>query len=120
MGMLRVGLILFLGLAILSLNTPFVLSQEEKTEWVWGEVLSVDKDKNEIKVKYLDYETDEEKEITITCDAETKFENVSSISEIKVGDSVSIDYTVKEEKNIAKNISVERAESPIEEQQTEP
>ena len=98
---------LILGLTLTFLSISPLIAQEEEIEWIWGEVLSVDERKSEIKVNYLDYETGEEKEIIITCDPETIFENVSSISEIKVGDSISCDYVIKEGKNIAKFISVE-------------
>lgn len=111
--MFKWGLILLLGL---SLSIP-VFSQEKEIEWIWGEVISLDKEKGEIKVKYLDYETDEEKEVTIICDPETKFENVSGFEEIKIGDSASIDYVIEEGKNIAKNISIEKEEFPLEELQ---
>jgi len=114
--MLRKALILSLGLVVLSLNVSFIFSQEEteEIEWVWGDVVTLDE--NQITVRYLDYETDEEKEITVVCDPETEFENISSISEIKVEDSVSIDYVVREGKNIAKFISVERMETSEEEE----
>ncbi len=117
--MFKKALILSLGLMVLSLNVSFIFSQEEteeeieEIEWVWGDVVALDE--NQITVKYLDYETDEEKEIMVVCDLETEFENISLISEIKVGDSVSIDYVVREGKNIAKFISVEKIETLEEE-----
>jgi len=116
--MFKKGLILFLGLIVLSVNAP-LFAQEEETKWVWGEVLSLDTEKNEIKVKYLNYETDEEKEITIACDSETKFENISSIDEIRIGDYASIDYIAKDDKNIAMNISIEKVKEHIEEAPSE-
>lgn len=85
---------------------------ESQTQWLWGEVVSVDTQKNELLVKYLDYETDQEKETGISVDDKTTYENIGSLLEIKPQDTVSIDYTVSPEgKNIAKNISVEKPES---------
>lgn len=87
-------------------------SEESGTLWLWGEVVSLDAASGQILVKYLDYETDSEKEITINVDDRTTYENVKSIGEIKPKDTVSIDYRVNPEaKNIAKNISVEKLET---------
>lgn len=85
---------------------------ESETQWLWGEVISVDIQKNELLIKYLDYETDQEKEVTITVDDETTYENIKALLEIKPQDTVSVDYIVSPEgKNIAKNISVEKPET---------
>lgn len=87
-------------------------SQEgQATQWLWGEVISVDPQKNELVVKYTDYDTDQGKEVPISADAETTFENAKAITDIKPLDTVGIDYSVNMEgKNIAKNISVEKPE----------
>jgi hypothetical protein len=72
----------------------------------------VDKAARSIKVKYLDYDTDTEKEMAITADDNTKYENVNSFDEIKPQDTLSIDYKIgTDASNIAVNISVERPES---------
>lgn len=84
---------------------------ESEIQWIWAEVVSADTQKNEIAVKYFDYEIDEEKDIAITVDNKTTYENVKSITELKPGDTLSIDYVVSPEgKNIAGNISVEKPE----------
>lgn len=85
--------------------------KEAEVQWVWGEVSGVDMNARQISVKYLDYDTDTEKEIAITVDDKTTFENVKAIDEIKALDTVSIDYAVSPDgANIAKNISVEKIE----------
>ena len=81
---------------------------EEDAQWVWGEVVSVDAAANTVVVKYLDYETDQEKDISVSVDAKTTYENASALSDIKVKDTLSIDYVTVNGKNIAKNISVEK------------
>ena len=82
------------------------------TQWVWGEVVSLDTENKTILVKYLDYETDQEKEISKGVSDKTTYENIKSLDEIKPQDSVSIDYSVSPENmNIATNISLEKAES---------
>jgi hypothetical protein len=88
---------------------------EPEIQWLWGEVASVDITNKTLLVKYLDYETDSEKEMTINIDDKTTYENVKAIEEIKPLDTVSIDYIVDAEgKNIAKNISVEKPEGNTE------
>ncbi|MDP3731414.1 MAG: hypothetical protein Q8R31_00065, partial [Candidatus Omnitrophota bacterium] len=84
---------------------------EPETQWVWGDVVSVDTAAKKILVKYLDYETDTEKEININVDDKTTYENVKSIDEIKPQDTLSVDYMVSPDgSNIARNISVEKPE----------
>jgi hypothetical protein len=86
---------------------------EPEAQWVWGEVVSVDAANNQINVKFLDYETDVEKEVAINVDDKTTYENVQSINEIKPKDTVSIDYIVNPDgQNIARSISIEKAEEP--------
>jgi len=75
-------------------------------------VVSGDFQKNELVIKYVDYDTDMEKEVTVTASDKTTYENVKSLLEIKPQDMVSIDYTVDNQgRNIAKNISVEKPEA---------
>lgn len=121
-------LLIFLGILIslTLLNSNMVFSQEKaasdlpsapmgnpepEMQWVWGEVVSVDTASNTITVKYLDYETDAEKQITIIVDVKTTLENIKSLTEIQPKDTVSVDYMAGPEgKSLAKNISVEKPE----------
>ncbi len=118
------GFILALTVSLLFLNAGLTLAQEETQEaqaqvaagpegqWIWGEVVSVDAANKAVIIKYLDYETDQEKEMAVATDASTTYENVKSIDEIKQQDTASIDYVVTlEGKNLAKNISVEKPEA---------
>lgn len=85
--------------------------QAPDTQWVWGEIVSVDAAKNELTVKYLDYETDQEKELVFAVNDKTTYENARSLSDIKAQSPAGIDYIVDGEgKNIARNISVENVE----------
>lgn len=96
---------------------------EPEVQWTLGTVLSVDLDNKTVLVKYLDYETDSEKEINITLNNKTTLENIQSLEEIKPEDTVSIDYMVNADgKNIAKNIGLEKpeeSETPQQKQATE-
>lgn len=85
---------------------------EPETQWVWGEVVTVDSVNKAISIKYLDYETDQEKEISISTNEKTTFENAASVEELKPTDTVSIDYISVDGENIAQNISVEKPEVP--------
>lgn len=95
-------------------EAPIVTNAPElsETQWVWGEVVSTDAPNKMLVVKYLDYETDQEKEMSITADDNTAYENIKSLDEIKPQDAVSIDYIVSPQgSNLAKNISLEKPEA---------
>ena len=85
---------------------------EPDVQWIWGEAVSVGSQNKTVLVKYLDYETDQEKEITLGVDDKTIYENIKSIEAIQPKDVLSVDYIVSPEgKNIAKNISVEKPDN---------
>lgn len=84
------------------------VSDTEDISWVWGEVKSIDPASASLTVIYMDYQTDEEKELVLNTDQETKYEGVNDLNGIKVSDTASIDYVVKDGKNIAHNISIEK------------
>lgn len=120
------------GFILLFLNVAVVYSQEmvngdtglisgpedagqasavPEMQWLWGEVSFVDAARNQIVVKYLDYENDTEKEATIVSDDKTVFGNIKAIGELKEKDTVSIDYIVTADGvNMARNITVEKPE----------
>jgi hypothetical protein len=80
-------------------------------QWLWGEVEAVNAQAKTVQVKYLDYDTDIEKELLITVDEKTKFENAKGLEEIKAQDTVSVDYLVGSDgKNLALAVSVEKLE----------
>lgn len=113
---IKKALVLGITAFLIFISANLIFSQEAQnnpdTQWVWGEVSSMDTQNKAILVKYLDYETDQEKEIIINTDDKTTYENIKSIDEIKQKDTVSIDYIVSPDgKNIAKNISVEKPEN---------
>lgn len=93
-------------------DVPAVGSQgEENISWVWGEVKSVDLALSTATVIYMDYQTDEEKDLALEVNTQTKFEGVENLGALKVGDTAGIDYAVTDGKNIARNISVEKIEA---------
>lgn len=113
---LMASLILFVsvlapGVCAQELRTDY--SEEEleiiEIEWLFGEVISVDLEEPGLSVQYLDYDTDQEKKIEVTLDADTTLEGVAALSEIKNKDIVSVDYVLDElGRRLAKRISVER------------
>jgi len=112
------GLLILLsaGLALSGEEPAAVLAvpqekNEPETRWVWGEVINVDAQNKTLSLKYLDYDTDEEKELTVTADNLTGYENVKSLEEIPAKASVSIDYLSGDGKNIARSISLEKPET---------
>jgi hypothetical protein len=89
-----------------------VAQNENDTQWAWGEVTNVDNQAKTFTLKYLDYESDQEKELVVTVDEKTSFENIKGLDEIKIKDTLSIDYLVGiGNKNIAKNVSFEKPDS---------
>lgn len=92
-------------------TTQTLASNESDTQWLWGEVKSLDIPNNELTINYFDYETDSEKEMKINVNDKTKYENVNSLTDIKLNDTISVDYTLSPDgKYIAQNISVEKPE----------
>jgi len=82
---------------------------------IYGEVKNSNMAANSVTVQYYDYDSDEEKSIDITADAATKMENAKEIVDIKPGNWADVVYSVKDGKNIAKSIIVEKEEeAPIE------
>ncbi|MFA5063641.1 MAG: hypothetical protein WC578_06205 [Candidatus Omnitrophota bacterium] len=90
-------------------------NNDSNTQWVWGEVTSVDVSAKTLTLEYLDYETDQEREIILSVDDSTAYDNVKSLEEIRVKDNLSIDYFFKNGKSLAKSISLEKSEgAPVE------
>ncbi len=77
---------------------------------VYGEVQSVNTAANSLSVQYYDYDSDQEKTAEIALDKNTKIENVTGIDKIAKGDWVDVVYTVKDAKNIAVSVVVEKEE----------
>lgn len=92
-------------------NQAIADSGLKEVQWLWGEVVSSDAFKKQITVKYLDYETDSEKEILLSANDKTSYENIKEISELKAQDIVSVDYVSEADgNNTVVNISVEKLE----------
>ncbi|MCU0651846.1 MAG: hypothetical protein MUC39_02765 [Candidatus Omnitrophica bacterium] len=84
---------------------------DPEMQWVWGEVLVADPVSNKIILKYLDYETENEKDMNISVNELTTYDNLSSLTQLKPTDTISVDYVVTPEGvNLAKNISIEKSE----------
>ena len=76
------------------------------TEFSYGTVKSITG--NQIVVSEYDYDSDKDVEATYTTTADTKLENVKSVQEIAVGDSVDIDFAVKNGQKVASALTVEK------------
>lgn len=94
--------------------------EESQMQWVWGEVVLADAPNKTITVKYLDYETDQEKEMPVSVDDKTVYDNLKSLDEVKPKDTLSIDYIVTpDNKFVARNISKEAVETVLEAEELE-
>lgn len=90
-------------------SEPAAKEKQGELEWVWGDVIAVDAAGMKLTVKYLDYETDAEKEIIFSVDEKTVFENAHDLTQVSLQDSASVDYViVNEGENIARLVSVEK------------
>lgn len=103
-----------------AVNTPKATSaalepsaSPSDTQWVWGEVVSVDAAAKKLTLKYLDYEADQEKTIVLDVNDNTVFENAKSLDELKEKDTLSVDYLIVDSKNIAKNVSLEKLDEVV-------
>ncbi|MBU0504064.1 MAG: hypothetical protein ABH882_02405 [Candidatus Omnitrophota bacterium] len=95
-------------------NADTSVSLEPEVQWLWGEVLAANPADKTMLVKYVDYDSDIEKEMIITTDSQTTYENVRSLEQVKPQDTVSVDYVLGGDGgNLAKNISVEKPENDI-------
>ncbi|PIQ90547.1 MAG: hypothetical protein COV71_03785 [Candidatus Omnitrophica bacterium CG11_big_fil_rev_8_21_14_0_20_41_12] len=114
--------VILAGFIILSIVTTLTVFAEEpiaapeqninQTQWAWGEVTALDAQGKTITLKYLDYETDQEKDLVLAVDEKTNFENIGSFDEIKVKDTLSIDYVAGVDgRSVAKNINFEKPSS---------
>ncbi|MFA4982234.1 MAG: hypothetical protein WC592_07200 [Candidatus Omnitrophota bacterium] len=82
---------------------------------IYGEVMATDPATNSVSVQYYDYDMDEEKTISVELDKDTKIENASDLSGIKQGNWADIIYAVKDGKNVAVSVVIEKEEeAPLE------
>lgn len=103
---LVVAAVLVLGFLMCSVSGVSLAQEEEELEYSWGIVSSVSS--NQIVVTEYDYDSDEEVDATYTVDPQADIRNVESLKDIKVGDSIEIDYVVSAGKKVAKIIAVEK------------
>ena len=90
-------------------------SAQEKEEmapkWLWGEVIAIDAPGMKLQVRYADFETDTDQETALQVTPKTAIDGVAGFADIKVGDTISVDYSLSPEGvNLAETISVERVE----------
>jgi len=105
----RLGLIMALSISLIFLSSIIACAQEgnivlgpeepkvqdgPEVQWLWGEVLNVDPTYSQIRVRFLDFLNDTERELLLTVDDTTTYENISALEEIKPKDNLSIDYIV--------------------------
>lgn len=97
---------------VITSNQATASPKESDMQWAWGEVTNLDNQAKTITLKHLDYETDQEKELVLVVDAKTVLENIKDFNELKLKDTLSVDYILGEDnKNIAKNISFEKPDA---------
>lgn len=80
----------------------------EETEYSYGTVVSASN--TQLVVREDDYNTGNEIEVTYILDPKLEVNNVASVKDIAAGDSVEIEYLVKDANKTALVIDVEKAE----------
>ncbi|MDD5574596.1 MAG: hypothetical protein PHH75_05400 [Candidatus Omnitrophica bacterium] len=85
-----------------------IKDEEAPTEWVWGEVVSVDPSSSSITIKHLDYNTYEEVKTVLKLKDKTLFENVKDATEIAPGDHITADYRMQAGQSMVEMIVVDR------------
>ncbi len=85
-------------------ETPAVA--EEETEFSFGTIKSINA--NQLVVSEYDYESNADVDVTYQVAANATFENVASLKEIAVGDSVDVDFLVENGQKKAVAITVEK------------
>lgn len=110
MGLARM-IIISLGILFLSVNGGI----SEEVFWLWGKVVSLDKDNQKIKINYLDYLSSElpEKEEDFYYNKKTIFEDIENIEELRPGDHISIDYVVEDAKRIILKLDLDNPDEII-------
>ena len=103
---LVVAAVLALGLLMCTVPGVSLAQEKEEIEYCWGTVSSVSS--NQIVVTEYDYDRDEDVNATYTVDPKVELRNVGALKDIKVGDSINIDYVVRGDKKVAKIIAVEK------------
>jgi hypothetical protein len=87
-------------------NAEGSLEQVQASDWLWGEVVSVDTGANALTVKHLDYETADWVTKEVSVDDKTVFQGVSALADITAGANVTIEYTEKDGRFVADVIEV--------------
>ncbi|MDD5692134.1 MAG: hypothetical protein PHP10_03035 [Candidatus Omnitrophica bacterium] len=102
------------GAPVVSIEPNYPAQNENNAQWAWGEVTNLDGQAKTLTLKYLDYETDQEKELILAVDENTTYDNIKNFDEIKVKDALSVDYAAGPgDKYIAKNISLETPDTTV-------
>ena len=102
---------------LLSCAPGIVMSQgEEEIGYSWGTVSSISS--GQIVVSEYDYDKQEEADVAYIIDSNTELINVDSPEDIKVGDSVDIEYAVKDNQKVAEAITVSSYQEGDEPQET--
>lgn len=80
----------------------------DEMEYSFGEVKSIST--SQLVLLEYDYLTDKESDVTYSVDPAVTYENAKSIDEIKVGDSIEIDYINQGQSKVVKTIILEKEE----------
>ena len=107
------GLIVLVSAFLVCIVSSMAMTEEEETQYSWGVVKIISP--NQITITEYDYYSDEEIDFTYNIDKDAEIINVESIKDIKTGESVEIDYIMKNNKRFVKILAVIKSEEEEEE-----
>ena len=76
---------------------------EDEIDYTFGEVTKVME--NKITLNEYDFDSDDFQDFDYEVNAETEFENLNGLAEIKVGDTLELDYVMQNDKRVAVYVS---------------
>lgn len=88
------------------------IQEEPSVQWIWGKIVSCNTQDRKIVISYLDMDTLESVNMELNIDDNAKFEGVSGLSDLKIGDQISIDYVVKNGVKFVQYLGVEKKTAP--------
>ena len=103
---LAVMAVLAMVLLLCCVTGVSIAQEEEEIEYSWGIVSSISS--KQIVVSEYDYDAEKNVDLVYALDPNLKLKNADSLENIVVGNSVDIEYVVRDGKKVAKAISVEK------------
>lgn len=80
--------------------------RQEEVDYSYGKIISLAADK--IEVTEYDYDKNTEINVSYVLDQNVEVRNAVSLKDLSVGDNIEIDFVIKDDKKIAKLLTLEK------------